>query len=233
MRHILGLTGAVCNSRSGPVRGYVLCFEPLTGGTGSRERPEPPHRKHDLLRGAAPPRRILKRGMCQTGCETSSPQWHGRPIRERPIPPTHRAGRGLEASPAAAAAADFKGGLSPWVCEGWPLGAAAAKFGFVGEGSSSFLRRAFSSLSRMSLFSFKKTRAFSRPCPMRSPPKLNHVPLFSTNPLSTPRSIKSPSREMPSPYTMSNSASRKGAATLFFTTLPRVREPTTRSPSLM
>ena len=30
---------------------------------------------------------------------------------------------------------------------------------------------------------------------------------------------------MPSPYMMSNSASRKGGATLFFTTLARVRLP--------
>src|SRR5438445_323731 len=43
----------------------------------------------------------------------------------------------------------------------------------------------------------------------------------------------SPSREMPSPYMMSNSASRKGAAVLFFTILTLVREPTTRSPSFM
>ena len=35
---------------------------------------------------------------------------------------------------------------------------------------------------------------------------------------------------MPSPYIMSNSASRKGGATLFFTTLARVRLPTTSPP---
>ena len=37
-----------------------------------------------------------------------------------------------------------------------------------------------------------------------------------------PRSMISPSREMPLPYMISNSASRKGGATLFFTTLTRV-----------
>ena len=42
-----------------------------------------------------------------------------------------------------------------------------------------------------------------------------------------------PSREMPSPYMTSNSASRNGGATLFLTTLTRVRPPTTASPSLM
>ena len=44
---------------------------------------------------------------------------------------------------------------------------------------------------------------------------------------STARSSRSPSREMPSPYMTSNSASRNGGATLFFTTLTRVRPPTT------
>ena len=38
---------------------------------------------------------------------------------------------------------------------------------------------------------------------------------------------------MPSPYITSNSASRNGGATLFFTTFTRVRPPTTASPSLM
>ncbi len=37
--------------------------------------------------------------------------------------------------------------------------------------------------------------------------------------------MSSPVREMPVPYRMSNSASRKGGATLFFTTLTRVRDP--------
>ena len=41
------------------------------------------------------------------------------------------------------------------------------------------------------------------------------------------------SREIPSPYMMSNSASRNGAATLFFTTLILVRDPVTTSPSLI
>ena len=42
----------------------------------------------------------------------------------------------------------------------------------------------------------------------------------------------SPSREMPSPYMMSNSASLKGGATLFLTTLTRVRLPITSCPCL-
>ena len=50
---------------------------------------------------------------------------------------------------------------------------------------------------------------------------------------STARSSRSPSREMPSPYRMSNSASRNGGATLFFTIFAFVRLPTTSSPSLM
>src|ERR1051325_11383384 len=39
------------------------------------------------------------------------------------------------------------------------------------------------------------------------------------SPCSAPRSRRSPSREIPSPYRISTSASRNGAATLFFTTL--------------
>ena len=42
-----------------------------------------------------------------------------------------------------------------------------------------------------------------------------------------------PSREMPSPYITSNSASRNGGATLFLTIFTRVRPPMTMSPSLM
>jgi hypothetical protein len=51
--------------------------------------------------------------------------------------------------------------------------------------------------------------------------------------ISTARSSSAPSRLMPWPYMMSNSAWRKGGATLFFTTFTRVREPTTSAPSLM
>ena len=43
--------------------------------------------------------------------------------------------------------------------------------------------------------------------------------------------MTSPAREMPWLYPMSNSVSRKGAASLFLTTLTRVRLPTTCSPS--
>src|SRR6266403_11157 len=126
----------------------------------------------------------------------------------------YRDGRLASADDAAAAAA-FCGGRSVLAgAAAWPLTPEDVALGLTGSGISSFLRSAVSSLSRMSLFSFRKTRAFSRPWPMRSPPKLIHVPLFSSTPFSTPRSIKSPSREIPSPYTMSNSASRNGAATL-------------------
>ena len=49
----------------------------------------------------------------------------------------------------------------------------------------------------------------------------------------TARSTSSPSLEMPSPYMISNSASRKGGATLFLTILTRVRLPTTSEPFLI
>src|SRR3954464_9313095 len=51
-------------------------------------------------------------------------------------------------------------------------------------------------------------------------------------PTSTPRSIRLPSRLMPWPYRMSNSACLNGGATLFLTTLTPVRLPTISSPSL-
>src|SRR5258707_1262192 len=111
----------------------------------------------------------------------------------------YRDGRLASADDAAAAAA-FCGGRSVLAgAAAWPLTPEDVALGLTGSGISSFLRSAVSSLSRMSLFSFRKTRAFSRPWPMRSPPKLIHVPLFSSKPFSTPRSIRSPSREIPSP----------------------------------
>ena len=67
---------------------------------------------------------------------------------------------------------------------------------------------------------------FSRPWPIRSPSKEYHAPLFSMMPSSLPRSTSSPSLEIPVPYRMSNSASLKGGATLFFTTFTFVRLPT-------
>src|SRR6266851_233394 len=81
--------------------------------------------------------------------------------------------------------------------------------------------------------SFKVCFEFSRPWPRRSPLYENHAPLFSTTRLFEARSSRSPSREMPSPYMMSNSASRNGGATLFLATFTLVRLPTTRSPSLI
>ena len=50
--------------------------------------------------------------------------------------------------------------------------------------------------SRTSVCSFRNVRAFSRPCPIRSPAKLNQDPDFSTTPSVAPRSSKSPSREI-------------------------------------
>src|SRR5580692_2657333 len=63
----------------------------------------------------------------------------------------------------------------------------------------SCLRSSCSILPRMSAFSFRNTRAFSRPWPRRSFLYEIQVPDFSSKPLLTPRSIKSPSRETPSP----------------------------------
>ncbi len=48
-------------------------------------------------------------------------------------------------------------------------------------------------------------------------------------PAFTPRSMISPSLEMPSPYMMSNSTSRNGGATLFLTTFTRTLLPTISS----
>ena len=68
------------------------------------------------------------------------------------------------------AAAAFRGGFSAGMLA-WPLAPGEAVAEFCPEtGISIFLRSAFSNLSRMSLFSFRKLRAFSRPWPMRSPP---------------------------------------------------------------
>ena len=65
---------------------------------------------------------------------------------------------------------------------------------------------------------------------MRVSPMENQEPDFCTSSSFTPRSSSSPKWEIPSPYMMSNSASRKGGATLFFTTLARVRLPTISEP---
>ncbi len=59
------------------------------------------------------------------------------------------------------------------------------------------------------------------------------APDFSSTPWLTPSSSTSPSREMPLPYRMSNSALRNGGATLFLTILTRVSEPITSSPFLI
>src|SRR6266403_2381967 len=84
----------------------------------------------------------------------------------------YRAGRALEASAPAAAAEVFIGGFSPCAGAAWPFGPAPAAFELPGIGIPNLLRSILSSLSRMSLVPVRKTRAFSRPWPMRSPPKL-------------------------------------------------------------
>ena len=61
----------------------------------------------------------------------------------------------------------------------------------------------------------------------------NQEPDFCTMSSFTARSTSSPSLEMPSPYMISNSASRKGGATLFFTILAFVRLPISSVPFLM
>ena len=59
------------------------------------------------------------------------------------------------------------------------------------------------------------------------------APDFFTMSSPTARSSTEPSRLMPWEYMMSNSAVRNGGAVLFFTTLTRVRLPTTSAPFLM
>src|SRR6516164_5879693 len=74
----------------------------------------------------------------------------------------YRVGRALFSVDAAAAAAAFIGGFSAAATFAWPLGPAEAAL-FPDAGLSSFLRSAFSIFARMSVFSFKNKRAFSRP----------------------------------------------------------------------
>jgi hypothetical protein len=62
---------------------------------------------------------------------------------------------------------------------------------------------------------------------------VNHAPVLSTTPIATPTSSRPPSFETPSPYITSNSATRNGGATLFFTTLTRTRFPTDSVPLLI
>ena len=59
------------------------------------------------------------------------------------------------------------------------------------------------------------------------------APDFFTMDSVTARSSTEPSREMPWPYMMSNSACLNGGAHLFFTTFTRVRLPTTSMPFLI
>src|SRR5262245_56063487 len=77
-------------------------------------------------------------------------------------------------------------------------------------GIPNFIFTSRSIFLRSSAFSLSDTLAFSLPWPNRSPLYENQAPLFSTTRLFTARSSKSPSREIPSPYMMSNSHSRNG-----------------------
>ena len=83
----------------------------------------------------------------------------------------------------------------------------------------------FLSVGGLRDFPAEKRARSHAPCPRRSDPKANQEPLLSTMLASTPMSRISPSRETPVPYRMSKQASRKGGATLFFTTLTRARIP--------
>src|SRR4051794_27309799 len=73
--------------------------------------------------------------------------------------------------------------------------------------------------------------ALWRPWPSRSSPKLKYEPDFVTTLRSMPTSTTVPSQEKPVPYMMSNSACLNGGATLFFTTLTRMRLPIASTPS--
>ena len=68
---------------------------------------------------------------------------------------------------------------------------------------------------------------------MRSSPTENQLPLLLISSSVTAISSSSPKREMPSPYMISNTASRKGGAHLFLMTFTRVRLPTISVPLLM
>ena len=59
------------------------------------------------------------------------------------------------------------------------------------------------------------------------------APDLENTPAVTPTSTASPAAEMPVPNIMSNSATRKGGAILFFTTFTRVTLPICSSPFLM
>ena len=107
----------------------------------------------------------------------------------------------------------------------YSTGSTTAGASSTGTGMPRCSSRARSICRRRSSLSCRKARTFSLPCPSRSEPKAYQAPLLSTMPCSTPRSISSPTREMPVPKSTSYSASRKGGAILFFTTLTRTRLP--------
>ena len=96
------------------------------------------------------------------------------------------------------------------------------------------LARILRSISaEMSALPLRKSLDASRPWPRRVSPNVNQAPVFVTTSIATPTSSRPPSREMPSPYMTSNSATRNGGDTLFFTTLTRTRLPTDSVPVLI
>ena len=85
----------------------------------------------------------------------------------------------------------------------------------------------------MSGLALRKSFDASRPWPSRVSSNVNQAPVLDTTLIATPTSSRPPSLDTPSPYMTSNSATRNGGATLFFTTLTRTRLPTDSVPVLI
>src|SRR5690606_11390113 len=109
---------------------------------------------------------------------------------------------------------------------------ASSSSAFSATTGASFSRNAASILAATSGLSLRYWRAFSLPWPMRSPSQLYQAPDFSTSLASTPMSMSSPSRLMPSPYRISVTICLNGGAILFLTTLILVWLPMISSPFL-
>ena len=88
------------------------------------------------------------------------------------------------------------------------------------------LKQAFQFHLEALSFSSNLLSTESRPCPRRCPLKLNQAPFLSTTLSSQARSRMEPAFEIPSSNKISNSATWKGGAILFFTTLTLTRLPT-------
>src|SRR6185436_117874 len=91
----------------------------------------------------------------------------------------------------------------------------------------------WSMIAAMSALVLRKSLEASRPWPRRVSSNVNHAPVLLTMLMATPTSSRPPSLDTPSPYITSNSATRNGGATLFFTTLTRTRLPTDSVPVLI